>query len=856
MSGPLPGAEARLIQDLLEQGAGRHRWGWVIHDGFLDSLDLWTGQLRQHPGLHLLGRIRATGMPGTEGADLQPLAAQLGGALAAESVQGPAAGLFGALEHFRRLLESRPGTPVLVIQQPADLDGFSQRVLGALAQEGRLRLALHLVPGGTLPVRWLRWDEAGYLVHCPVLRLPAARIPELFRVTGPIPVPELCAIGLHHATGGEQRVLDALLQHTDPEQLRSRLTTGRIGGLTGSGQLSNLLRLRRVRLLPELRELLDLCALAGHLPVAVARRLSGRAVLDQLTAGGLLRREWCSGTMVVALNGTLLGEYWTALLSPYDQVRLAERLEAETPCCQVGSINRRLVQLGRLESPDTGELCQALDLACDRGEFAAAERLARALREQLGSLRSQQGYQQALTALARHAALLQGPYQALRVLNSRTGPHRYDWSDPAGTALVVQQCLETGRLLPTAQRLAVLGSLPVPAEHGDPAFWALLPADELHGHMRRGLAAALNANLRGAVVHFIAGLRKCGLHPQSSNARTLRVSFLANAAICLALGGYHRQWNTLLARLREQPAPWHAHAAPAWHAAQGMIQLQDGDLEDGRRMLAEAAALARDVDQNNVSDGAHAFEVWLGAQQLNDEPSTARTPLPLSELLGLGRGALEEELSQALMREPEALARALELAHGLQDPRGRAISLATRAELGLLDPLEAVGTLREMGQDFLAAWLVDGILLRRMLVHVVDMPIPQSRRIEELMAFTGELIRRCESVQLPPLPAPLVQVLRTAPEQSLPVLPFAAHEAKRRKLTQREAQILGLVRCGRGNRDIARELTVSIRTVEGHIAAILDKYALGSRALLAAEDIGAHEHRHYVIGNQRQVVTA
>jgi non-specific serine/threonine protein kinase len=53
-------------------------------------------------------------------------------------------------------------------------------------------------------------------------------------------------------------------------------------------------------------------------------------------------------------------------------------------------------------------------------------------------------------------------------------------------------------------------------------------------------------------------------------------------------------------------------------------------------------------------------------------------------------------------------------------------------------------------------------------------------------------------------------------------------------LTRREMQIARLVARGMANREIARELTLSIRTVEGHVQQVLTKLAFTSRVQIAA----------------------
>jgi DNA-binding CsgD family transcriptional regulator len=53
-------------------------------------------------------------------------------------------------------------------------------------------------------------------------------------------------------------------------------------------------------------------------------------------------------------------------------------------------------------------------------------------------------------------------------------------------------------------------------------------------------------------------------------------------------------------------------------------------------------------------------------------------------------------------------------------------------------------------------------------------------------------------------------------------------------LTERERQVAALVAHGKSNRDIAKALLITVRTVEAHITRILDKLDLKSRAEIAA----------------------
>ena len=61
----------------------------------------------------------------------------------------------------------------------------------------------------------------------------------------------------------------------------------------------------------------------------------------------------------------------------------------------------------------------------------------------------------------------------------------------------------------------------------------------------------------------------------------------------------------------------------------------------------------------------------------------------------------------------------------------------------------------------------------------------------------------------------------------------------RASLTPRQKEVLAYVADGRTNDDIARRLVVSRRTVERHVAAILEKFDVENRAAAAALAVAA-----------------
>ncbi|MEU4428870.1 helix-turn-helix transcriptional regulator [Actinoplanes sp. NPDC024001] len=68
----------------------------------------------------------------------------------------------------------------------------------------------------------------------------------------------------------------------------------------------------------------------------------------------------------------------------------------------------------------------------------------------------------------------------------------------------------------------------------------------------------------------------------------------------------------------------------------------------------------------------------------------------------------------------------------------------------------------------------------------------------------------------------------------MPRGPRPATAANPAGLTVRQVEVLGLLAGGLSNAQIADRLTLSVRTVEHHVAAVLAKLAVGSRRAAAA----------------------
>ena len=63
--------------------------------------------------------------------------------------------------------------------------------------------------------------------------------------------------------------------------------------------------------------------------------------------------------------------------------------------------------------------------------------------------------------------------------------------------------------------------------------------------------------------------------------------------------------------------------------------------------------------------------------------------------------------------------------------------------------------------------------------------------------------------------------------------PWRRPTAGASQLSKRESQVAELVARGLSNKDIAEELVISQRTAEGHVAKIMDKLGVSSRAQVA-----------------------
>lgn len=830
--------------------------GWVLCDLLGQSVGFWKQYMESSGNLEVLGEIRGLKLHQHSAyAALEALRAQLtngpnsetnvpvGHVPAARMIAAEASERNDHLHESQRLLRSRNGErpAVVLIRDPEYLDAPSLELLIRLAQSGDLKLFIHVAVLSELPPKWRRFHEAGSLVSCPAGNFSATDAPAMISGAVGYRVPAIGAVALQQATGGHAGQADLVLENVPAQQMRQVLFTGKTGRLPRIKKLSALLRVHHAELSRQGKTLLGLCALGEHLPLREAYRLLGRGEVESVLGSGLLRRERCSGKQIICASSPLLASHWRENLSSFEMVEIENKAADLESCCERGRPQVVASFLPSAIMQSTQDLIATLNKDCDNRVSDAREIVAIGLRLRLPNLTDTALRREAVLALVRYSYLSEGPHAALRELNRAAVTDAGLWLEDDTSRILVGICLESGRLLPTLQRVARMRALAVAQRRDDPLLLDLLPADRLTVLLREGLDASRQGNMRRAVAYLAVGLRMSSAPGAGANAIALRGTFLSATGICLALGGYVSGWEALMEHLAESPKAWHARSIPALELATGMRQLQRGKLLTGERTIAKAALIAELIDVESVQRSAVEVDVALNRMEENPGDRFSSRPAEKSEsFITDGRDSLEYLVVASLMRDPEAQSKVLDYSSRFNDPRAHAFGLGAGAQLGMLDPIAVIDELLDLGQGFHAAWVADGMIVASVLHNSPKAPelLGDPLLTGEPLAFVQAMLATLGSSPVPWLGPELIDRLHKFEEECLPVLPFLAHERRARTLTPRESEITELARSGMNNREIGARLTLSVRTIEGHIASILFKANLGRRAdLLAASSL-------------------
>jgi predicted ATPase/DNA-binding CsgD family transcriptional regulator len=244
----------------------------------------------------------------------------------------------------------------------------------------------------------------------------------------------------------------------------------------------------------------------------------------------------------------------------------------------------------------------------------------------------------------------------------------------------------------------------------------------------------------------------------------------------------------------------------------GLVALTEGQIAEARYLCAESTEIFRDLgDKWSLGlsliaagqvaaaddDPRAARRNFLEAAQLARE--TGLTPIALDAALGIA--ALLARVGQ-----PESAIELLDhvCAHAATDERSRQRAIALRASL------PARSAIAPAAQQ------------------------PRTRSFDERLIELGHMLAGLQSAPTPPPIQPSLAADReTAAGEGLFI------QATGETLTPREVEVLRLIAVGASNPQIAEQLVISLHTVKTHVAHILGKLQVASRAeaMLRARDL-------------------
>ncbi len=842
-------------------GAGNH--SGVVIAGAAGVGKTWLAR-------EVLRRAEACGertkwIVGTESARALPLGAFIGEL--GEAMSDPLTNVRRVISSF--VAQQRRGRVVVGVDDAHLLDGLSALVVHQLAQSGGARLVVTMRTGSEEPDAVTLLYKDGLLARLDLEPLSAAATREVIESTLGGPVDARSAARFGQLTGGNALFLRQLLA--------DQIAAGRMRELAGvwmwdgdvavSASLSDTVGRQMGRLSPRMATVVDTLSQCEPLDVDVLCDLVRRRDLAAAERIGLVSVERTGAGLMARLAHPLFGELRRAAAGEIYlsaiRGRLATRLAQNGDTDMHATVRRALLSLESDLDPDPELYLESarhamtlldLDLA-DRFATAAAqagapgaagvramnllllgrgEQAEAALRDMAGGPDVPDGHHWATVRAANLIWNLANLHEAAAILAGlAAGPET-----PAQVAerLAVQACIEaaSARCEPAAEKSRAALDFPdLPGFHAMMASLALIMAMGALGQVDE-LAAVAEQALRRATTSFQASHMRFWFGAVYGRACRLtgRIDEFVGTAKKLADSA------------RDIPGLAYANLA----LLLGNAELVRGNVTEAARLVHEALA---GVQKHDITTGLRPASYFALAEaraklgqavEANDAAAEARSVVPADFLFmqtalslaggwamaaggRLGEAVASAQQAALLARERcqpthelaciqaaaqwgdgSQAARARELAGALSLPLADAVALHAQALLagdgeGLL---EASAKYREIGDRVAAA---DAAAQ----ASVAFDESQQHRRGLYAAALARELADECGGLCTPAVRTPAGL-----------------------KLSGRQRDVIELVVAGLSNRQIADQLVMSVRTVEGHVYRACQRVGAQSREELAS----------------------
>lgn len=798
---------------------------------------------------------------GTESARALPLGALIG---TLGEMSDPFTNVRRVINSF--VAQQRQGRVVVGVDDAHLLDGLSALVVHQLAQSGGARLIVTLRTGTAEPDAVTALWKDGLLARLDLEPLSPAATREVIENTVGGPVDSRTAARFGQLTGGNSLFLRQLLA--------DQVAAGRMRKLAGvwiwddnvavSASLSDTVACQMGRLDPQLALVVDTLSQCEPLAVDVLCDLVDRPDLAAAERMGLVSVERTGSGLMARLAHPLFGELRRAAAGEMYlsgiRGRLAMRLAQEVDADMQATVRRGLLRLESDLDPEPELYLESARLAMTLLDLDLADRFATAA--------TRAGAAEAVGVRAMNLVLLGRGEQAEAALREMSDlPDGHHWAtvraanllwmlgSPKDAAAILDGLAMTSETpAQVAERLAVQACLdavaahcPVAAENARAALnYGALP--EFHAMMAAvALTMAMGALGKVDVLADVAeqALRRATTSFQASHMRFWFAAVYGRA--CRLTGSVDEFVGTareLADAARDIPGLAYANLA----SLLGNAELARGAVGDAARLAHEALA---GVQKHSVTTGLRPASYFALAEahaklgqpaEANDAAVQARSCVPADFIFmhtGLALAdswamAANGHLAEAVtsVRQAARIARdrdqpthelaciqaAAQWGDSSQAPRAAELAEALSLPLADAVALHAAALLKRDGDGLLAASACYREIGDRAAAAdaaaqaaVAFADSQQAKRGLYAAALAKEIADGCGGLCTP--------ALRTRAGL---------------KLSGRQRDVIELVVAGLSNRQIADQLVMSVRTVEGHVYRACQRVGAASRDELAS----------------------